>query len=564
MADDAVLVEHPDRDTDHLELEETTNPSVSPGEDPVEGDGVVIPEEVGAYQIVSIGTEEDQYAFTFHEEKLNSIMAKIPAGWKVSVVSVVGAFRTGKSFVLSWFLQHLHHINKKEDISPDSKWYKQVESLGNEGFNWRGGSERNTTGIWIWSEPQFFQKESGEHIAVLLVDTQGMFDNETTMGLTASIFGLSTLFSSYQIYNVDKRIQEDNLQQLALFSEYARMAMTTHDADESESSGTNNKPFQQIEFLVRDWQNFEEEEDLGKMQEEMEEYLQKVIAEREAKDLKETREQIVSCFDKITCYGLVHPGPAVTKKKYSGDIGLVDPTFVELLDDYCKRIFNPETLVPKIIHGRELTSVELSSYFKAYADLFTTGASFPEAGTLLNATAQANNTNAVTLSLEDYKQKMNRIAGPNCSNYVRPEELDELHREIMGKSMHTFKSIANFGGQRQIDEALEKLQREVDENFTVYTKLNESRNPLAGFETYILPIVIAMTAYILRVIADTTCSGWSTVCRKSSDFLSHLYAVVVCFLLIIGLTKAQQIRELFNRLKGAIKLLIDGGKDKKD
>ena len=39
-----------------------------------------------------------------------------------------------------------------------------------------------------------------------------MFDNETTMTLTAQIFGLSTMISSYQIYNVQNRIQEDNLQ----------------------------------------------------------------------------------------------------------------------------------------------------------------------------------------------------------------------------------------------------------------------------------------------------------------------------------------------------------------
>jgi hypothetical protein len=57
------------------------------------------------------------------------------------------------------------------------------------------------------------------------MDTQGMFDNESTMTLTAQIFGLSTLVSSFQIYNVDKRIQEDNLQHLALFSEYGRMAL---------------------------------------------------------------------------------------------------------------------------------------------------------------------------------------------------------------------------------------------------------------------------------------------------------------------------------------------------
>jgi len=69
-------------------------------------------------------------------------------------------------------------------------------------------------------------KPSGdEKFAVLLMDTQGMFDNESTMTLTAQIFGLSTLVSSFQIYNVDKRIQEDNLQHLALFSEYGRMAL---------------------------------------------------------------------------------------------------------------------------------------------------------------------------------------------------------------------------------------------------------------------------------------------------------------------------------------------------
>lgn len=62
-------------------------------------------------------------------------------------------------------------------------------------------------------------------MAVLLIDTQGMFDSNTGQMLTVSIFGLSTLLSSHEIYNIDKRIQEDNLQHLALFSEYGRVAM---------------------------------------------------------------------------------------------------------------------------------------------------------------------------------------------------------------------------------------------------------------------------------------------------------------------------------------------------
>ena len=244
-----------------------------------------------ALQIVSIGTEENAYAFTFHEDQLNLIMSRIPPGWKVAVVSVLGAFRTGKSFLLSWFLRYLHtqtvmtssssakSTGDNDAGTQEARWYEKLDTLGNDGFDWRGGSERNTTGIWMWSQPHFVTKPTPdggkESMAVLLVDTQGMFDNETTMSLTASIFGLGTLLSSYQIYNVDKRIQEDNLQHLALFSEYARMAV---DADQVHTvdNPKNFKPFQRIEFLVRDWQHFEDEEDYDQMAQEMQNYLDKV------------------------------------------------------------------------------------------------------------------------------------------------------------------------------------------------------------------------------------------------------------------------------------------------
>ena len=90
-----------------------------------------------------------------------------------------------------------------------------------DGFSYKGGSERNTEGIWLWSEPFVIPSNSveGGRLCVLLMDTQGMLDCMTGQMLTTSIFGMSTLLSSYQIYNVEKRLQEDHLQNLALFSE---------------------------------------------------------------------------------------------------------------------------------------------------------------------------------------------------------------------------------------------------------------------------------------------------------------------------------------------------------
>ena len=75
-----------------------------------------------------------------------------------------------------------------------------------DGFSYKGGSDRNTEGIWLWSEPFVIPSSTVPEgrICVLLMDTQGMFDCLTGQMLTTSIFGMSTLLSSYQIYNQQK------------------------------------------------------------------------------------------------------------------------------------------------------------------------------------------------------------------------------------------------------------------------------------------------------------------------------------------------------------------------
>lgn len=552
-----------------------------------------------ARQIVSIGTESDSYAFTFHEDELNSILAKVPAGWKVCVISVVGAFRTGKSFLLSWFLRYLeeHSVRKSDEDKASAsdeanqegkKWYERVQTLNqHEGsFDWRGGTERNTTGMWMWSEPYFLPRENGEEVAILLVDTQGMFDHETTVGLTAAIFGLSTLLSSYQIYNVDKRIQEDNLQQLALFSEYGRMAFEAEEKAASiesdaeversnvdkegeggaEKSNPKKAPFQKIQFLVRDWQNFdtEDETDIDGMEAEMQSYLDHVLAEREASDLKETREQITSCFEEVSCFMMTHPGFAVIKNKYAGDTSKIDSLFMSLLDRYCQKVFDKKSLQPKIVRGRELSAVELCTYIRSYAQMFEEiGSHFPRAETMLDATSRANNANAVTLSIAAYTDKMNTVAGPQAHDYHKPEDLALFHKEARRQALLAFDGMANFGSRKAIEEARDTVLQKLEKDYDVFSSLNAGRNPLLGFETYILPMAVAGISFILRWIADLTCSGWSQTCKASSDLLSHVYMAVFFFLVIVGSTKAKQISDLLDRLKAAIQLLVNDGSSNK-
>ena len=65
-------------------------------------------------QIISTGEGSD--GFVLEEANLSLILNKVPSDAKVAVVSVVGAFRTGKSFLLTFFLRYMRH-GSPDDLS---------------------------------------------------------------------------------------------------------------------------------------------------------------------------------------------------------------------------------------------------------------------------------------------------------------------------------------------------------------------------------------------------------------------------------------------------------------
>lgn len=116
-----------------------------------------------------------------------------------------------------------------------------------KGFSWRSGSIRDTTGIVMWNDVFLHTNErSGEKLAIVVMDTQGLFDNETSPMDNSRIFALGTLVSSIQVLNLSGVVQEDQLQYLQFATEFAKFASI-------DSQGTAGKPFQNLLFLIRDW-----------------------------------------------------------------------------------------------------------------------------------------------------------------------------------------------------------------------------------------------------------------------------------------------------------------------
>ncbi|KOB70941.1 Atlastin [Operophtera brumata] len=274
----------------------------------------------------------------------------------VVVVSLAGAYRGGKSFMLNFFLRYLTSpVSAREDgtwLGGDS------EPL--EGFSWRGGSKRNTTGILLWSEPILTSLPSGEKVAVLLMDTQGTFDSKSTVRDCSTIFALSTLVSSVQIYNLPGgNIQEDDLQHLQLFTEYGKLI--------NEQDGA--KAFQVLEFLVRDWANdFEYAYGNAGGQLYLDEMLK--IVPNQAKELSDLRRHIRASFETVSCFLMPHPGLKVRRPDFKGSLKELEPDFVDNLKDLASSIFGAKKLKVKTINGQPMKARDLFTYFNTYMDIF--------------------------------------------------------------------------------------------------------------------------------------------------------------------------------------------------
>lgn len=431
---------------------------------------------------VQIVLATDEHTFELDEERLEDILLRPDVcNKKVAVVSVAGAFRKGKSFLLDFFLRYL-----EAEGSPD--WLGD-DSAPLEGFTWRGGSERETTGILLWSEPFFCTlPNSEEEIAIILMDTQGAFDSESTVRDCATIFALSTMLSSIQVYNLTQNIQEDDLQHLQLFTEYGRLAL--------EDNDNISKPFQVLQFLVRDWSfPYEAEYGMRGGRKILDRRLQ--VSDKQHEELQQIRRHISSCFERISCFLLPHPGLSVaTNPLFDGRLREIEPEFREQLQVLVPMLLAPESLVLKEINGTQITAQELVEYFKAYMNIYQ-GEELPEPKTMLQATAEANNLAAVANAKSLYSKDMELVCGGE-KPYLHPDALEHEHQRCWLRAMDLFHATRKMGGPEFSQAYQDQLQEEIATMHESFCKHNEGKNLLSAART---PAVLFGTVVIFYVLS---------------------------------------------------------------
>ncbi|KAM7408463.1 hypothetical protein PAMA_002269 [Pampus argenteus] len=474
-----------DLDDELLPSTMTSNPGTrarltpSPDEETQDEAAAVEKEKARPIQIV---LASDEHSFELDAAALEKILLQDHVkDLNVVVVSVAGAFRKGKSFLLDFMLRYMHNQKNEHWIGGDD------EPL--TGFTWRGGCERETTGIQIWSEVFVVDKPDGSKVAVLLVDTQGAFDSQSTIKDCATVFALSTMTSSVQVYNLSQNIQEDDLQHLQLFTEYGRLAMEE----------IYLKPFQSLMFLIRDW-SYPYEHDYGLKggNSFLEKRLQ--VKQNQHEELQNVRKHIHSCFSNISCFLLPHPGLKVATNPYfDGRLKDIDGDFKEQLARLVPLLLAPERLMEKEIGGNKVTCKDLLEYFKAYIKIYQ-GEELPHPKSMLQATAEANNLTAVAGAKDMYSKNMEQVCGGD-KPYIAPADLERCHEEFREHSVRYFRSVKKMGGDEFCQRYQNQLESELDETYTNFSKHNDGKNIFYAART---PATLFAVMFVTYVVSGVT------------------------------------------------------------
>ncbi|KAG5668478.1 hypothetical protein PVAND_016417 [Polypedilum vanderplanki] len=364
---------------------------------------------------------------------------------KIVAFSIIGAYRKGKSFFLDYCLRFLYGHYKSINY-PDNP-------LSNPN-DWMGGEDEALLGFSWRSVPT-----TGEKLAIIVMDTQGLFDNETSPMDNSRIFALGTLISSIQVLNLSGVVQEDQLQYLQFATEFAKFAT-------ADSQGTSGKPFQNLLFLIRDWAN-PDEYDFGLTGGEnyMNVFLK--IKSDQKEELRSVRQFIKSSFEDLSCFLLPHPGMIVaglkkTNPPYNGSWMRMEEDFKIEIEKLIKSLLKPEMLVIKKISDKDLIGSEFHEYFKQFLRLFQSD-NLPQAQSIYESTIEKQMNLLIEKCKEDYKEIVFK-----CQDLIMiHDHIEIIHYYAKYQTLHSFKDSKKMGNikihakyQKILDEELQKLFQE--------------------------------------------------------------------------------------------------------
>lgn len=494
-------------------------------------------------QLIAIDAREN--TVVVNESALREFEESLQASGvqKLAVVSVTGAYRTGKSLLLDLFLRILRYeegacngtgsapplafrADGRETVPPWSAMPGMLEGSSpalSDGFRFVGGMDACTQGIWVWSKP-FLRNAGGQQVGVVLMDTQGTFDSTLTRAQSATIFGLARLLSSRHIYNVQQQIQQDYLQNLSYFLNVVRAVARNLMGRGPGAELAGTKMFQSLDFVVRDWKHFHPGWTMEQCKEQMVNHLAHHTDPRRVR-VKDAADVLQEMVCHTGCWCLPHPGPAVADAAWSGDIGAMNSSFLNFVDAYAKDAFG-EDLSSKTTFGLELSPSSFGPVLRNYVGAFRTCEL--AATSLTQAVSSSVSLLAKEHALSRYSSRMEQEIRRSGSG-LTDAALEDVHRRVLEDTRAEFRQNVFMCSAAAIWETWSNIEASIPVMKVRFVEMNRLQHERALL--HLVPFVIsALILFVLSRLVDVTLVWWTPSARHVSNILAAGLLMIVMYM----------------------------------
>ena len=274
----------------------------------------------------------------------------------MGIISLVGKYRTGKSFLLNRVI-----LNRKENF----------------GFGVASTIRPCTKGIWIWSDPLTISNvHNPSPFPAYLIDTEGLGAYDEEINHDSKIFLIAVLISSLFIYNSFGAIDETQVSNLSFvlnLSKTIKIKSVSIEDNEEELA----KYFPTLLWLLRDFSLKLEDKNGNVITEKQ--YLENALKElsgltNSIEEKNRVRNLIRAYFPERDCFVMVRP--TENEEDLQNLQNLNDNKFrKEFLEQ--SKIFRNKVLKktkPKRLNGKMLTGAMLVEFVQNVIDSINAGA----------------------------------------------------------------------------------------------------------------------------------------------------------------------------------------------
>ncbi|XP_052403547.1 guanylate-binding protein 1 isoform X1 [Carassius gibelio] len=362
----------------------------------------------------------------------------------VVVVSVVGLYRTGKSYLMNRLAGQ------------------------QSGFALGSTIESKTKGIWMWCVPHPYK----EGHTLVLLDTEGLGDvKKGDEKHDTWIFCLAVLLSSTLVYNSLGVIDNMALEKLHYVTELTEnIRVKAEESQDEDKTADFMRVFPSFVWAVRD---FTLELILGNEPITSDEYLESALKLKsgcspQTEQYNLPRRCLRHFFAVRKCF--VFPRPASTQNMRRMEQLTeeeLDSEFLDQANTFCHYIF--DSADPKTVSGgRIITGTALGNLAEVYVEAIRSG-KVPCLENAVVSLAKIQNVSAVEEALQLYMTEMFSMT----QLPMHPEELSDIHKNAEKKAVDFFISMS-FNDNDQIYQ--QELMGKICEEYQQMCQQNQEES----------------------------------------------------------------------------------------